>query len=224
MELGLALLSKLSYLFLLGVFDIAFVLRDGLESGLLCGGLTGESLLRLILLLVLLGDLDHECDVLGLAARALEVTLQLLLLRDEVLNVLLVYQDLLRERKTQGLSCWLLRTTICSVLDVVDHKQTVLSTSEEEVVIVTDLHSLNGLAMSLYLIDLSELRHLEYVNGTGLAFFADTSNESLLVGCEYDLRELHARIEPVLVVLAVPDLAVVADGVHLERLARDVDD
>lgn len=76
----------------------------------------------------------------------------------------------------------------------------------------------------MHLVDLSELRHLEYVNGSGFSFFADTSNKSLLIGCEYDLRELHAGIEPVLVVLAVPDLAVVADSVHLERLPRDVDD
>ena len=105
-----------------------------------------------------------------------------------------------------------------------DHKETVLTTCEEEVVVVADLHSLNGLTVSLDLIDLSELRYLEYVNGTGFPFLAYSGNQRLLVGCEDDLRELNAGIEPILVVLAVPYLAVVADGVHLEGLSGDVHD
>lgn len=105
-----------------------------------------------------------------------------------------------------------------------NHKETVLATSEEEIVIIADLHAFNWLAMSLYLIDLSELRHLEDVDGTGFAFLTNTSNECLLVGSKHDLRELNASIKPVLVVLAVPDLAVIAHSIHLERLARDVHD
>lgn len=105
-----------------------------------------------------------------------------------------------------------------------DHKQTVLAATEEEVVVVADLHSLNGLAVRLYLIDFSELRHLEYVNGTRFPFLADSGNQCLLIGREDDLRELNAGIKPILVVLAVPYLAVVADGVHLEGLSGDVHD
>jgi hypothetical protein len=66
------------------------------------GALAGEPVLRLVLLLVPLGDLDHERHVLGLATGAREVALELLLLRDEGLNVLLVDQDLLREGEAQA--------------------------------------------------------------------------------------------------------------------------
>lgn len=75
--------------------------------------------------------------------------------------------------------------------------------------------------MSLDLIDLSELRYLEYVNGTRFAFLANSCNQCLLVGREDDLGELNAGIKPILVVFAVPYLAVVADGVHL-KLSGDV--
>lgn len=105
-----------------------------------------------------------------------------------------------------------------------DHKQTVLAATEEEVVVVADLHSLNGLAVRLYLIDFSELRHLEYVNGTGFPLLADSGNQCLLIGREDDLGELNAGIKPILVVFAVPYLAVVADGIHLEGLSGDVHD
>ena len=105
-----------------------------------------------------------------------------------------------------------------------DHKETVLTTCEEEVVVVTDLHTLNGSAVSLDLIDLSKLRHLINMNGTGLSFLSNTGNKSLLVGSKDDLRQLHASIKPIFVVLAVPYLFVMTHSVHLEWLSGDVDD
>jgi hypothetical protein len=93
--------------------------------------------------------------VLALATLTLEVTFELLLIRDEGLNGLLVNQYLFRERKTQGFPCWLLSATVCSVFNIVDHKQTILAASEEEVIIVADPHAFDRFAMSLYLVNFS---------------------------------------------------------------------
>lgn len=117
-----------------------------------------------------------------------------------------------------------MRTTICTVLDIVNDKQTILASSEEKVVVIADLHALNGLAVSLYLVDFAKLRNLEYMNGSRFAFFTHTSNESFLIGSKHNLGELNASIKPVFVVLAVPDFFVTTDSVHLERLSRDVHD
>lgn len=62
------------------------------------------------------------------------------------------------------------------------------------------------------------------MNGTGFPLLADSRNQRLLVGREDDLGELNAGIKPILVVFAVPYLAVVADGIHLEGLSGDVYD
>lgn len=91
----MTLLCELPDLFLLGVLDIPLILSDALQRALLGSRLTCEPLLSLVLFFVLLGDLDHECHIFGLTASSLEVTLELLLLADEGLDVLFVDQDLL---------------------------------------------------------------------------------------------------------------------------------
>ena len=89
----------------------------------------------------------------------LEVTFKLLFIRNECLNVLFVNQNFLRERKPKALAlCF--RSTGIAILDIVNDQETVLPTCKEEIVIVTHAHSLDGLAVSLNLIELSKLRHL----------------------------------------------------------------
>jgi hypothetical protein len=88
----------------------------------------GESLLDLVFFLVFTGYLDHESDVLGLATGAMEVTLELLFLRDEGLNVLFVHEDFLREGKSKTFS--LLGSTRVTIFKVMDEEETVLTSSE----------------------------------------------------------------------------------------------
>ena len=111
----------------------------------------------------------------------------MLLLRDEGINVLLIDKDLLREWKTETLS--LLGTTWVPILDIVNHYESVLATCKEIVVIEAQPHPLNGLAMSLDLVYLCQLRQLEDVDCTWLAVLTDTTNEGLLIVSQTNLGE-----------------------------------
>lgn len=103
-----------------------------------------------------------------------------------------------------------------------DHKQTVLASSEEEVVIIADPHAFNRLAVSLHLVNFTELRHLEDMNGTRFAFLTNTRNQRLLVGRKYNLRKHDACIKPVLDVLTVPNFAVASHSIYLKGFSWDV--
>jgi hypothetical protein len=69
---------------------------------------------------------------------------------------LFVDEDFLRERKSKALTLCLGSTGIA----ILDDQETVLPTSEEEIVFVAHAHALDGLAVSLDLIKLGKLWHL----------------------------------------------------------------
>jgi hypothetical protein len=106
----------------------------------------------------------------------------------------------------------------------VDDHEAVLSTSEKVVVVKTESHSLNGLAMSLDLTHLRQLWQLVNLNSAWLAIFAYTTDKRFLVACKADLLKGDAGLEAVLRLLRVPDLPIVANSKHLKRLARNVND
>ncbi len=78
--------------------------------------------------------------------------------------------------------------------------------------------------MGLDLVDFSQLWQLENMNSAGFSILTHTTNECLLIVSETYLTQSGTGLEPVLGLLAVPDFLVIADSIHFEWLARDVDD
>ena len=148
----------------------------------------------------------------------MEIALQLFLLTDERLYVLLVYEYLLAEWQPEALPLSLSPTWI-PVLDVMDDDQAVLAAGEEVVVVVGKTQTLDGLAVRLDLVDLTQLGQLEDVHGAGLTFFADSSDEGFLVVGKSNLGKDDTCIKTVLRFFAVPYFLIISDSIHLKRLS-----
>jgi len=100
-----------------------------------------------------------------------------------------------------------------------NNQKAVLTTCEEEIVIITDTHTLNWLAVCLHFIQFCELRNLIDMDSTWLAFFSYTSDQSFLIICNDSLGKDNLGIKHILRILGVPYFFIISNHIRLKRTA-----